>query len=164
MTALSRADLALSSKAPNFTKRSAKMTQVHISAQGRNLAFDHVTGQGPTTIFLGGFRSDMTGTKAAYLADWARQRNLDFLRFDYSGHGQSSGKFEDGSISDWAMDAADIATARAKPPFTLIGSSMGGWISLLLARRMPQQINRLITIAAAPDFTEDLMFAGFPTR
>lgn len=137
------------------------MTQFHITAQGRHLAYDHVTGHSPTVVFLGGFRSDMTGTKAAYLADWARAQDRDYLRFDYSGHGQSSGKFEDGCISDWVEDAADIITARAKPPFTLIASSMGGWIALLLARQMPQQISGLVTIAAAPDFTEDLMWAGF---
>ena len=137
------------------------MTQFHTTARGRHLAYDHASGQGPTIVFLGGFRSDMTGTKAAHLAEWARKRDLDFLRFDYSGHGQSSGIFEDGCISDWAEDAADIITTLAKPPYTLIGSSMGGWIALLLARQMPQKISQLVTIAAAPDFTEDLMFAGF---
>jgi len=137
------------------------MTQFHETAQGRKLAYHHVTGDGPTIVFLGGFRSDMTGTKAAYLADWAVERGLDFLRFDYSGHGQSSGRFEDGCISDWVTDAADIIAARAKPPFTLIASSMGGWIALLLAKQMPQQIGGLVTIAAAPDFTEDLIWAGF---
>jgi pimeloyl-ACP methyl ester carboxylesterase len=137
------------------------MTQIHTTARGRKLAYDHVAGHGPTVVFLGGFRSDMTGTKAAHLAEWAREQGRDFLRFDYSGHGKSSGVFEDGCISDWAEDAADIITARAKPPFTLIGSSMGGWITLLLARHMPQNISRLVTVAAAPDFTEDLMWAGF---
>lgn len=137
------------------------MTQFHTTAQGRHLAYDHVAGHGPTVVFLGGFRSDMTGTKAAHLADWARGQGRDFLRFDYSGHGQSSGKFEEGCISDWVADAMDIITARAKTPFTLVGSSMGGWIALLLARRMPQNISQLVTIAAAPDFTEDLIWAGF---
>ena len=131
---------------------------IHTTAQGRKLAYEHAAGPGPSLVFLGGFGSDMTGTKAAHLAAWAQGR--DFLRFDYSGHGQSSGKFEDGCISDWAQDAADILTL-ARPPYTLIGSSMGGWIALLLARQIPEKIARLITIAAAPDFTEDLMWPGF---
>ncbi|MFN3606954.1 MAG: alpha/beta fold hydrolase, partial [Cypionkella sp.] len=117
------------------------MTTLHITAQGHKLAYDHVVGHSPTVIFLGGFRSDMTGTKAAHLARWAAANNRDFLRFDYFGHGQSSGDFLDGSISHWARDAADIITARAKPPYTLVGSSMGGWIALLLARHMPQKIS-----------------------
>lgn len=137
------------------------MTQFHTTSSGRKLAYDHVAGTGPTHIFLGGFRSDMTGTKAAHLADWARDLDVDFLRFDYSGHGASSGDFLDGCISDWAADAADIITACATPPYTLVGSSMGGWIALLLARQMPELIQRLVTIAAAPDFTEDLMWSGF---
>ncbi len=137
------------------------MTQFHTTAQGRKLAFDLVSGRGPTIVFLGGFRSDMTGTKAADLANWARDFGHDFLRFDYSGHGKSGGKFEEGCISDWAEDAADIISARAKPPYTLVGSSMGGWIALLIARQIPLHIKRLVTIAAAPDFTEDLIWAGF---
>jgi pimeloyl-ACP methyl ester carboxylesterase len=137
------------------------MTRFDTTAQDRQLAYDHVSGHSPTIVFLGGFRSDMTGTKAAYLAHWAAANDLDFLRFDYSGHGQSSGDFLDGCISDWAQDAADIITARAKPPYTLVGSSMGGWIALLLARHMPQKIFGIVTIAAAPDFTEDSMWNSF---
>ncbi len=137
------------------------MTQIHITAQGRRLAYDHVSGHSPTIVFLGGFRSDMGGTKAVYLAQWAGENDLDFLRFDYSGHGQSSGRFEEGCIGDWFADALDIISARAKPPYTLVGSSMGGWISLLIARAVPAKIAGLVGIAAAPDFTEDSMWDGF---
>jgi len=142
-------------------KRGAKMINFHITAAGRRLAYDHVAGHSPTIIFLCGFRSDMMGSKAAYLAAWAAEKTLDFLRFDYSGHGQSSGDFLDGCISDWVADAADIIRARAKPAYTLVGSSMGGWIALLLARQMPEKLAGLVGIAAAPDFTEDSMWDGF---
>jgi pimeloyl-ACP methyl ester carboxylesterase len=138
------------------------MTQFHITKSGRKIAFAQRS-RAPTggIVFLGGFRSDMTGTKAAYLDDWAAQNRQNFLRFDYSGHGQSSGDFLDGSIGDWFADALDIITARTVGPQVLIGSSMGGWIALLLARAIPDQIKALLTIAAAPDFTEDSMWQGF---
>jgi pimeloyl-ACP methyl ester carboxylesterase len=137
------------------------MTSFHHTAAGRNLAYDHVAGTSASIIFLGGFRSDMTGTKAAHLAAWAAKTDMDFLRFDYSGHGQSSGDFRDGCISDWCADGADIIRARAKPPYILVGSSMGGWIALLLARAMQGAVAGLVGIAAAPDFTEDSIWAGF---
>ena len=88
-------------------------------------------------VFLGGFRSDMTGTKAIFLEDWARTRGRAYLRFDYAGHGQSGGAFEDGTIGDWAADASDAIGALAAGPQILVGSSMGGWIALLLARDAP---------------------------
>ncbi|MEM7545408.1 MAG: alpha/beta hydrolase [Pseudomonadota bacterium] len=116
----------------------------------------HATGAGaalPGVVFLGGFKSDMEGTKALALEAWAERTGRAFLRFDYTGHGQSSGAFEDGCIGDWARDAADAVGALTEGPQIVIGSSMGGWISLLLARRMPERIAALIGIAAAPDFT-----------
>lgn len=128
--------------------------------QGRRLALHRTVGAGPGVIFLGGFRSDMTGTKALHLEDWARRSGRAFTRFDYSGHGQSSGDFLDGCIGDWAEDAAAVL-AKTEGPQVLVGSSMGGWISLLLARAQPARIAGLVTIAAAPDFTEDSMWAGF---
>jgi len=137
------------------------MTKVHITAHGRRLAYDQTAGQGRGIVFLGGFRSDMTGTKAAHLANWCAAQNRPFLRFDYSGHGQSSGRFEDGCIGDWFADASDIITARTQGPQILIGSSMGGWISLLIARARPEKLGALIGIAAAPDFTEDSMWDRF---
>ncbi len=111
-------------------------------------------------MFLGGFKSDMTGTKAQALEAMCRARGLGFLRFDYTGHGASSGAFEDGCIGDWARDAAD-ALGLVEGRQVLVGSSMGGWISLLLARERPERVAALIGIAAAPDFTEDGMWAGF---
>ncbi|MYH59820.1 MAG: alpha/beta hydrolase [Boseongicola sp. SB0675_bin_26] len=129
--------------------------------EGRRLAYSRIEGEGPGVVFLGGFRSDKEGTKALDLEQWAREAGRACLRFDYSGHGESSGDFLDGTIGDWAEDAAAIVNALAKGPQVLVGSSMGGWIALLLARRMPDRIAGLVTIAAAPDFTEDGYWAGF---
>lgn len=129
--------------------------------QGRRLALRREAGQGPHVVFLGGFRSDMTGTKAAWLADWARERGRAFLRFDYSGHGESEGAFEEGAITRWREDAEAVLDL-APGPAILVGSSMGGWISLLIAREAPERVAGLVTIAAAPDFTEDGMWANAP--
>jgi pimeloyl-ACP methyl ester carboxylesterase len=129
--------------------------------EGRKIAYHQRPGTGPGIVFLGGFRSDMTGTKALYLEDWAHDTGRAFLRFDYSGHGQSSGDFLDGGLGDWAADARAALEALTTGPQILVGSSMGGWISLLLARAMPVRVAGLVTIAAAPDFTEDSMWAGF---
>jgi pimeloyl-ACP methyl ester carboxylesterase len=128
------------------------------TAQGRNLAYHKTEGRAPGVVFLGGFMSDMSGTKAVYLEDWARAQGRAFLRFDYSGHGQSSGMFEEGCIGDWAEDAFAAVSALTEGPQILVGSSMGGWIALLLARRMPARIAGLVGVAAAPDFTEDSMW------
>lgn len=129
--------------------------------EGRNLAYHRSAGSGQGVVFLGGFKSDMQGTKALWLEDWARAKGRAFLRFDYSGHGQSSGRFEDGAIGDWAADARAVVEALTEGPQILVGSSMGGWISLLLARAMPERVAGLVTIAAAPDFTEDGMWGSF---
>ena len=131
------------------------------TAQGRKLAYNQVPGQGPGVVFLGGFKSDMEGTKALWLEDRARRNGRAFLRFDYSGHGQSSGAFTDGCIGDWTADARAMIERLTRGPQIVVGSSMGGWIALLLAREMPQRVAGLVTIAAAPDFTEDSMWAGF---
>ncbi|MCI4662218.1 MAG: alpha/beta hydrolase [Neomegalonema sp.] len=114
----------------------------------------------PTVVFLGGFRSDMTGTKAVFLQQWAQENGLGFLRFDYSGHGQSSGRFEDGCIGDWASDAIEALDALTTGKLILVGSSMGGWISCLVTRAMGARIAGFVGIAAAPDFTEDSMWSG----
>jgi len=129
--------------------------------QNRRLAYHHSAGEGPTVVFLGGFRSDMEGTKAIHLEDWARARGQGFLRLDYSGHGQSSGDFLDGCIGDWTNDAEFVVSSVCDGPVALVGSSMGGWISLILATRMLEKIKGIVGIAAAPDFTEDSMWAGF---
>ncbi|WP_317057649.1 alpha/beta fold hydrolase [Roseovarius rhodophyticola] len=136
-------------------------TQFLTSPHGRRLAYNLTEGDGPGVVFLGGFKSDMEGTKAIHLQDWARRTGRAFLRFDYSGHGQSSEAFTDGCIGDWAADARAVIEALTDGPQILVGSSMGGWISLLTARAMPQRVAGLVTIAAAPDFTEDSMWAGF---
>lgn len=130
----------------------------------RRLAFHKVEGNGPTVVFLGGYKSDMTGTKALALQDWAVAQGLAFLRFDYSGHGQSSGTLADGCIGDWRDDAAAVISAQADGPLVLVGSSMGGWISLLLAREMPERVAGLVGLAAAPDFTTDIWNAMNPAQ
>ncbi len=134
----------------------------HLSTpQGRRIAHVRTAGQGPGVVFLGGFMSDMTGTKAVFLQDWAQARGRAFLGFDYSGHGQSSGAFRDGAIGDWAEDALAAIDALTEGPQVLVGSSMGGWISLLVAKAIPDRIRGFVGIAPAPDFTEDSMWAGF---
>ena len=133
----------------------------YLDANGRRIAWSRIEGQGPCVVFLGGFRSDMRGTKALALEAWAREGGRAFLRFDYSGHGESSGDFLDGAIGDWAADAEAAIRSLATGPVVLVGSSMGGWISLLMAQRLGSRVVGLVTIAAAPDFTEDSMWAGF---
>lgn len=128
--------------------------------QGRRIAYEKIVGRGPGVVFMGGFKSDMEGTKAIYLRDWAVAQGRAFTRFDYSGHGVSDGAFEDGSIGDWFEDACAVIALTGGPQI-LVGSSMGGWIALLVARAVPAGVAGLVTIAAAPDFTEDSMWAGF---
>jgi pimeloyl-ACP methyl ester carboxylesterase len=130
-----------------------------LDRDGTALAFRRIPGTGPGVVFLGGFNSDMAGSKAEFLAGWCEARGTPFLRFDYAGHGASGGRFIDGTIGRWAADAAHVIGALAPGPQVLVGSSMGGWIALLLARaRAPRA---LVGIAPAPDFTEDLMWAQF---
>jgi len=129
--------------------------------QGRNLAFVQSPGAGSGVVFLGGFKSDMTGTKAQFLEGWAQDRGRAFLRFDYSGHGASSGDFLDGCIGDWFADALAVLDHLTQGPQVLVGSSMGGWIALLVARARPERVAALVGIAAAPDFTEDSMWESF---
>lgn len=131
------------------------------TAEGRRIAYELTPGQGPCVVFLGGFKSDMTGTKAVYLRAWAQAQGRAFLRLDYSGHGASGGDFLDGAIGDWFEDALAVIETATSGPLVLVGSSMGGWIALLLARAIPHRITGLVGIAAAPDFTEDSMWASF---
>src|SRR6185295_1701516 len=107
---------------------------------------------------LGGFASDMGGTKATAVDAFCAERGQAFLRFDYLGHGQSSGDFRDGTIGRWRQDALAAIDELTDGPQLLVGSSMGGWIALLAARARPQRVAGLVGIAAAPDFTEDLMW------
>jgi pimeloyl-ACP methyl ester carboxylesterase len=120
---------------------------------GVRLAYRRVAGAGPGVMFLGGFNSDMTGTKAEDLAAFCAEQGRAFLRFDYSGHGASGGRFVDGTIGGWLDDATLMLDRMTEGPQILVGSSMGGWISLLLSLRRPQRVAGLIGIAAAPDFT-----------
>ena len=129
--------------------------------QRRRLAYHKTEGTGPCVVFLGGLKSDMMGTKAVFLEDWAKREGRAFLRFDYSGHGESSGAFTEGCIGDWAEDTLAAVEALTEGPILPVGSSMGGWQSLLLVRALPARIAGLVTIAAAPDFTEDGYWASF---
>lgn len=131
------------------------------TAQGRKLAYHKTEGVGPTVVFLGGLKSDMEGTKAIHLEDWCRARGQSFLRFDYSGHGESSERFEDGCIGDWHEDTLAAVDALTEGPLVIVGSSMGGWQALLLAKARAERIKGMVTIAAAPDFTEDGYWANF---
>ncbi len=115
-------------------------------------------GRAPTVLFLGGLRSDMTGTKAAFLEAWCRARGQAFLRFDYTGHGASAGRFEDGTIGAWSADALAVLDRLTEGPVILVGSSMGGWAMLNVALARPDRVAALVGIAAAPDFTEDLLW------
>ena len=137
------------------------MTDYLTTDAGRRIAYERLEGQGPGVVFLGGFRSDMQGSKAVHLRNWAAAQGRAFLRFDYSGHGVSDGAFEDGCIADWAADARAAIGALTDGPQVLVGSSMGGWISLLMARAVPDRVAGLVTIAAAPDFTERGFWASF---
>lgn len=127
---------------------------------GNSVAYAKTEGRAPTVVFLGGFRSDMTGTKAVALEDWAQRTGRAFLRFDYLGHGQSSGRFEDGTIGRWLDDSLAAIDQLTTGPLVLVGSSMGGWLSLLTARARPQRLAGLVLIAAAPDFTERMLLKG----
>jgi pimeloyl-ACP methyl ester carboxylesterase len=112
----------------------------------------------PGIIFLGGFMSDMTGTKATALEEFCREQNYSFIRFDYMGHGQSSKQFTDGTIGLWKENALAILDQLTTGPQILVGSSMGGWLMLLVALSRPERIHALIGIASAPDFTETLIW------
>lgn len=125
------------------------------------LAWRAVDGTGPTAVWLGGFRSDMTGTKAEALAGWAEASGRAFLRFDYSGHGESTGEFAQGTIGRWRDDALAVIDGLTAGPLVLVGSSMGGWIASLAALARPERLAGLVLIAPAPDFTETLMWAAF---
>jgi pimeloyl-ACP methyl ester carboxylesterase len=131
------------------------------TAQGRRLAYHRSEGEGPWIIFLGGLKSDMEGTKAVHLEAWAKERGRAFLRFDYSGHGESSHAFEEPCIGDWLQDTLAAVAQLTEGEIVPVGSSMGGWQALLLARAVPERIRGMVTIAAAPDFTEDGWWANF---
>jgi pimeloyl-ACP methyl ester carboxylesterase len=128
---------------------------------GERIAYRRLPGKAPGVVFLGGFMSDMTGTKAMALEGFCRARGQAFLRFDYFGHGVSSGSFRDATISRWRGDALDVIDRLTEGPQVLVGSSMGGWMMLLAAIARPARVKALVGIAPAPDFTEDLMWPSF---
>ena len=123
------------------------------------LAYRVSQGRSPGVLFLPGFRSDMMGGKALALEEWCGDQGRAFLRFDYSGHGESEGEFTDGTIGNWASDAVALLDSVTKGPQILVGSSMGGWIMFLTALQRPGRVAGLVGIAAAPDFTEDMKTA-----
>ena len=140
------------------------MTQPkHLDRPGQpRLAYFDRPGQGPGVMFLGGFKSDMTGTKATALQDWANENDRAYLRFDYSAHGASEGAWQDATITHWRQDALDMLDQCTDGPQILVGSSMGGWMALLAAMARPDRVKALVLIAPAADFTESLIWEQLP--
>jgi pimeloyl-ACP methyl ester carboxylesterase len=124
---------------------------------GATIAYRRLSGAAPGIVFLSGFRSDMTGKKALFIDEYCRARRAALVRFDYFGHGASSGDLLRGTIGRWAADGLAVIDSLTEGPQILVGSSMGGWIMLLAALARPDRIRALLGIAAAPDFTEDLL-------
>lgn len=129
---------------------------------GERLAWRALDGSGPTVVWLGGFKSDMVGTKAQALADAAAARGWSFLRFDYSAHGESSGDWMAATIGQWRADTLAMLDELTSGPLVLVGSSMGGWMACLAALARPERLHALVLIAPAPDFTEKLMRPKIP--
>ncbi|SDG15835.1 Pimeloyl-ACP methyl ester carboxylesterase [Limimonas halophila] len=127
------------------------------TGHGARIAHHRTPGAAPGIVFLGGFASDMDGTKATALEAYARERGRAFVRFDYQGHGQSSGRFVDGTVSAWLADSLAVLDHLTEGPQVLVGSSMGGCMMLLAALQRPERVAALVGLAAAPDFTEDLL-------
>lgn len=127
-----------------------------LESDGVRLAWKRTGGAGPTLLWLGGFQSEMVGTKAEALAAWAEARGRDFLRFDYFGHGASGGAFADGTITRWRADALAVLDRLTEGRVVLAGSSMGGWLACLAAAARPDRVGALLLIAPAPDFTQRL--------
>eukprot|EP00903_Cladosiphon_okamuranus_P002489 g2487.t1 len=130
------------------------------NADAREIAVLKSSGKSPGLMWLSGFKSDMSGSKAKALADFAENRGQDVVRFDYSAHGLSGGEFEDACVSDWQAEAETVFDRFCAADTVLVGSSMGGWIALLLAlsRKATEKIKGLVLIAPAVDFTEELMW------
>src|SRR5882724_1836112 len=154
------ADFLTPASPPNFI-------EIGKDAAARRIAVRARAGGGPGLFWLGGFNSDMRGTKAIALDGWAAERNRACVRFDYSGHGESGGAFTDGTIGRWLEESMAVFEQFCVGPQVVIGSSMGGWLALLLAREIARRPARraslagLVLIAPAPDFTEELMWKGF---
>lgn len=123
------------------------------TAHGTCIAYRRTEGKGPGVVFLPGFMSDMEGGKATHLEAWCKAEGRAFVRFDYQGHGESDGKFTDGTIGLWAKDAIAVIDRLTEGPQIIVGSSMGGWIGLLAAKARPGRVKAFVGLAAAPDFT-----------
>ncbi|HVB16667.1 MAG TPA: alpha/beta hydrolase [Stellaceae bacterium] len=132
--------------------------QILARVGGATIAYRRLAGRSPGIVFLGGFRSAMTGTKALFLEDYCRRRGRAYVRFDYFGHGASSGDVAAGTIGRWREDAICVIDSLTQGPQIVVGSSMGGWIMLLAALARPERIAALVGIAGAPDFTEELLW------
>jgi pimeloyl-ACP methyl ester carboxylesterase len=141
---------------------SAEPPRILAREDGATIAYHRLEGRAPGVVFLGGFMSDMTGTKAVALEAFCRARGQAFIRFDYFAHGASSGAFAEATVGRWKADALAILDEVTEGPQILVGSSIGGWIMLLAALARPARIHALIGIAAAPDATEDLMWGEMP--
>jgi pimeloyl-ACP methyl ester carboxylesterase len=144
--------------APAPTQGSGADPAILARPDGATIAYHRLAGKPPGIVFLGGFRSDMTGTKALFLEDYCRRHERAFVRFDYFGHGASSGDFAAGTIGRWREDAIAVIDSLTIGPQILVGSSMGGWIMLLAALARPARVAGLVGIAGAPDFTEELLW------
>ena len=131
-------------------------------AGGGHVAYRFLPGRAPTVVFLCGYGSEMSGTKARFLHRVCAGSGHACLRFDYRGRGASSGRLEDGTIGSWTDDTCAVIEAATRGPLILVGSSMGGWIMLLVARRLPGRVQALVGVAAAPDFTEDGIWPQLP--
>ena len=126
----------------------------HSMPDGRRIAFRHTPGAGPAIVFLPGYKSDMAGSKATALFAWAEAQGRECLLFDYSGCGESDGRFAEGTLARWAEEALALIGAYLAGPVVLVGSSMGGWLMLLVGRALGPRLAGLVGVAAAPDFTE----------
>ena len=143
----------------------AEMTETRdflARTDGERVAVRAIAGAGPTVVWLGGFKSEMAATKAQALADWAASADRSYIRFDYFGHGDSSGRFQDGTVTRWREDALAVIDERTEGDLVLVGSSMGGWIACLTALARPERVRALVLIAPAADFTETLMAPEIP--
>ena len=136
-------------------------TPQYLTVNDTRIAYHHHAGEGVGVMFLGGFKSDMQGGKATMLDAFCRELNIPFTRMDYGGHGQSSGAFEDGTIGEWLSHAQAVFDRTSTGRTVLVGSSMGGWMMLLLALARPEKVAGLVGIASAPDFTENLIWNAF---
>ena len=128
--------------------------QFHLLPDGRRIAYRYASGTGPALVFLPGYMSDMAGSKAAAVFEWAQAQGRACLLLDYSGCGASDGDFADGTLSRWRDELLALIAANCAGPVVLVGSSMGGWLMLLVALAIPAQVTALVGIAAAPDFTD----------